>query len=177
MAVIVPFEGRLPRIAPSAFIAETAVLVGDVEVGEGASIWFGAVLRGDLGPIRIGARSNVQDNCVIHSETSGGTILESDVTVGHGAVLHDCKIGRGTLIGIKSTVLDRAQIGEEVLIAAGSVVLAGFIAPDRTLVAGVPAIVKKTLEGEAAKWVARAADDYTTLIKRYADLFSSRHTT
>ncbi len=167
MAVIVPFEGRLPRIAASAFIAQTAVLVGDVEIGEGASVWFGAVLRGDLGPIKIGARSNVQDNCVIHSETAEGTVLGEDVTIGHGAVLHDCRIGRGSLVGIKATVLDHAQIGEEVLIAAGSVVLAGFVAPDRSLVAGIPAVVKRTLEGDAASWVARAADDYTALQQRY----------
>src|SRR6186713_1833526 len=100
MAMLVEFEGRRPRVAKSAFLAPTAVLLGDVQVAENASIWFGAVLRADLAPIRIGSSSNIQDNVVIHADSTEGTFLEERVTVGHGAILHDCWIGKDSLIGI-----------------------------------------------------------------------------
>jgi carbonic anhydrase/acetyltransferase-like protein (isoleucine patch superfamily) len=100
MAMLVEFEGRRPRVAKSAFLAPTAVLLADVQVGENASIWFGAVLRADLAPIRIGSSSNIQDNVVIHADSTEGTFLEERVTVGHGAILHDCWIGKDSLIGI-----------------------------------------------------------------------------
>lgn len=168
MAVIIEFEGRRPRIAASAFVAPTAVLLGDVEVGENASIWFGAVLRADLAPIRIGAGSNVQDNVVIHAETEQGTVLAERVTVGHGAILHDCSIGKDTIIGMGAILLDRSRIGAGCLVGAGSVVKEGFEVPDGMLAVGNPATNKKVLEGRAAEWVARGADDYLQLIKRYA---------
>lgn len=168
MAVLVEFEGKRPRIAASAFVAPTAVLLGDVEVGENASIWFGAVLRGDLAPIRIGPGCNVQDNVVIHSETEQGTVLQERVTVGHGAILHDCWIGKDTLIGMGAILLDRSHIGSGCLVGAGSVVKERFEVPDGTLAVGNPATNKKKLEGNAAEWVARGADDYLHLIKRYA---------
>ena len=117
MAVLIEFEGLSPKVAESAIIAPTAVLLGDVEIGEGASIWFGAVLRGDMGPIRVGAESNVQDNVVVHAETETGTVLEERVTVGHGAILHDCWIGRSSLIGMGAVVLDGARVGPESIIA------------------------------------------------------------
>ena len=168
MPVLVEFEGKRPRIAATAFIAPTAVLIGDVEVAENASIWFGAVLRGDLAPIRVGPGCNIQDNVVVHSETENGTVLEERVTVGHGAILHDCWIGKNTLIGMGAVLLDRSHIGSGCLIAAGSVVKERFEVPDGMLVAGNPAVTKKKLEGNAAEWVARGADDYLHLIKRYA---------
>lgn len=168
MAVIVEFEGRRPRIAESAFVAPTAVLLGDVEVGENASIWFGAVLRADFAPIRIGPGCNVQDNVVIHAETEQGTVLEDRVTVGHGAILHDCWIGKGALIGMGAILLDRSRVGSRSLVGAGSVLKEGFVVPDGTLAIGNPAVNKKALEGKATEWVARGADDYLQLIKRYA---------
>lgn len=167
MAVLIEFEGRRPKVADSAFVAPTAVLLGDVEVAEGASIWFGAVLRGDLGPIRIGADSNVQDNAVIHAETADGTVLEERVTIGHGAILHDCWIGRSTIIGMGAIVLDGARVGPEAVVGAGSVVREGFEVPARTLAVGTPAVNKKVLEGNAADWVDRGAQDYIDLLKRY----------
>ena len=167
MAVIESFEGRTPKIAATAFVASTAVLVGDVEIGAGASIWFGAVLRADLGPIRIGAGSNIQDNVVIHAETSNGTRLEERVTVGHGAILHDCRVGRASVIGMGAVLLDGSRIGPESVVAAGSVVREGFEVPTRTLAAGAPATIKKPLEGAAADWIERGAEDYIELVKRY----------
>jgi carbonic anhydrase/acetyltransferase-like protein (isoleucine patch superfamily) len=169
MAVLIEFEGNRPRIASSAFVAHTAVLLGDVEVAENASIWFGAVLRGDFGPIRIGPGCNVQDNVVIHAETGQGTMLQERVTVGHGAILHDCWIGKDSLIGMGAILLDRSRIGTGSLVGAGSVVKERFEVPDGTLAVGNPAINKKKLEGNSADWVARGADDYLRLIKRYAD--------
>jgi carbonic anhydrase/acetyltransferase-like protein (isoleucine patch superfamily) len=168
MAVLVEFEGRRPQIAASAFVAPTAVLVGDVNVEANASIWFGAVLRADLAPIRIGPGCNVQDNVVIHAETEQGTVLDERVTVGHGAILHDCRIRKDSLIGMGAILLDRSHIGSGCLVGAGSVVKERFEVPDGMLVVGNPAIIKKKLEGTAAEWVARGADDYLHLIKRYA---------
>ena len=113
MAMLIEFEGIRPTVADTAFLAPTAVLIGDVHVAGGASIWFGAVLRGDFGPIRIGADANVQDNVVIHAETGNGTVLEDRVTIGHGAILHDCWIGAASLIGMSAVVLDGARVGPE----------------------------------------------------------------
>jgi carbonic anhydrase/acetyltransferase-like protein (isoleucine patch superfamily) len=167
MAMLVEFEGITPTVAETAFLAPTAVLVGDVQIAAGASIWFGAVLRGDLGPIRIGADANVQDNVVIHAETGNGTVLEDRVTIGHGAILHDCWIGRASLVGMNAIVLDGARVGPEAIVAAGSVVREGFEVPSRTLAAGAPAVIKRSLEGEAARWIERGAQDYIDLVQRY----------
>jgi carbonic anhydrase/acetyltransferase-like protein (isoleucine patch superfamily) len=167
MPTLICFEGRSPQIAATAFIAPTAVLIGNVVVGEGASILFGAVLRGDLGPIRIGAESNVQDNTVIHAETEQGTVLEERVTVGHNAILHDCWLERGCVIGMGAILLQRTRVGREAMVGAGSVVREGFEIPGRMLAVGAPAIIKKPLEGNAAQWITRAADDYIGLRQRY----------
>ncbi len=167
MAMLIEFEGIQPTVADTAFLAPTAVLVGDVHVAGGASIWFGAVLRGDFGPIRIGADANVQDNVVIHAETGNGTVLEDRVTIGHGAILHDCWIGAASLIGMSAVVLDGARVGPEAIVAAGSVVREGFEIPARTLAAGTPAAIKKALEGEAARWIERGAQYYIDLVARY----------
>ena len=160
MAMLIEFEGISPIVAESAFLAPPAVLVGDVQVGEGSSIWFGAVLRGDLGPIRVGAD-------VIHAETERGTVLEDRTTIGHGAILHDCWIGASSLIGMGAVVLDGARVGPEAIVAASSVVREGFKVPARMLAAGAPATNKKALEGEAARWIERGAEDNVKLVERY----------
>src|SRR5579864_5559198 len=168
-ARIIEYNGKRPKIDPSAFIAPTAVLIGDVEVGAESSIWFGAVLRGDNGPIRIGARTSIQDNAVIHVSEHGQTIVEDDVTVGHCAVMEDCRIKRFALIGSNAVVLGGATVGERSLIAAGSVVGERAQIPDDVLAAGAPAKVKKQLEGEAAKWIEISADEYVKLSRRYIE--------
>jgi carbonic anhydrase/acetyltransferase-like protein (isoleucine patch superfamily) len=168
MAIIVPFEGRSPRIAPSAFLAENATLVGDVEIGENTSIWFGAVLRADFGPIRIGANCNIQDNVVAHPEDhETGLVLEDDITVGHSAILHGSRVGKGCLIGMGAILLSGSVIGPGSLVAAGSVVRENSSIPPGYLVAGNPAEAKKTPEGRAARWVAHAASDYAALARKY----------
>jgi carbonic anhydrase/acetyltransferase-like protein (isoleucine patch superfamily) len=167
--MIIEYRGRKPRIHPTAFIAPTAVLIGDVEVGEESSIWFGAVLRGDNGPIRIGARTSIQDNAVLHVSEHGQTIVDDDVTVGHCAVMEDCHIKRRALIGSNAVVLGGAIIGERSLVAAGSVVGERTEIPDGVLAAGSPAKVKKPLDGEAAMWIEISAEEYVKLSRSYRE--------
>jgi len=166
--MIIEYKGHRPKISPKAFIAPTAVLIGDVTVGDEASIWFGAVLRSDQNenPIVVGARTSVQDTCVIHSGEAP-VILEEDVTVGHGAIMEGCVIRRGAIIGINVTVLDNAEIGEESLIAAGSVVMPRTKIPPRVLAAGSPAQVKKELGGEALHWIEMGSSTYINLCRSY----------
>jgi carbonic anhydrase/acetyltransferase-like protein (isoleucine patch superfamily) len=165
--MIIEYRGKVPQIGASAFVAPTAVLIGDVQVGEGSSIWFGAVLRGDNGPIRIGARTSVQDNAVVHVSEGGSTVVGDDVTVGHGAVMEDCTIERYALIGSNATLLNGCTIGEGTLIAAGSVVAQKASIPPRVVAAGSPAVVKKAVEGEAASWIEVAAKEYVELSRLY----------
>ncbi|WP_019121895.1 gamma carbonic anhydrase family protein [Brevibacillus massiliensis] len=164
--MILEYNGKKPKIAKSAFIAPSASIIGDVTIGEGASIWFGAVLRGDCGPIVVGARTSVQDNCVIHM-TDGGTYIAEDVTVGHGAVLHNCRIGRSSVIGMNAVVLDNTEIGEESVVAAGSIVTANQTFPPRILLAGNPAVKKKEIEGNSLWWVKESSKSYQELKEQY----------
>ena len=169
MAILLPFGGVNPTIHPTAWIAPNATVIGNVVVEEEATVWFGAVLRGDDPErvIRIGARTSVQDNCVVHVSTEGPTLLGMGVTVGHGAVLESCTIGDGALIGMNAVVLQRARIGEGALVAAGSVVGAGSEIPPRSLAAGAPARVRKSLEGDSWDWIARGAEHYVELGRHY----------
>ncbi len=165
MTHIISHKSKTPIIAEGVFIAPTAVVIGNVEIGEGASIWYGAVLRGDHGRIVIGRGSNVQDNATLHAPEGGETIIKDDVTIGHGAVLEGCVIENGALVGIKAVVLHGARVGEHSMIAAGSVVTENMIVPPRSLAAGVPAQVKKTLDGSSAEWVTMAAAKYRELAR------------
>lgn len=169
MAHIIPFGGETPRVHPTAWVAPTATLIGRVVVEEHASIWFGAVLRGDDPDheIRIGARTSVQDNCVVHVSARGPTLIGPEVTIGHGAVLESCTVERGALIGMNAVVLQGATVGEQALIAAGAVVAAGATIRARHLAAGAPAREKKELEGESLGWVLNSAEHYVELGSRY----------
>lgn len=165
--MIIEYRGKRPRVDPSAFVAPTAVLIGDVEVGPEASVWFGAVLRADNGPIRVGARTSIQDNAVVHVSEHGATLIGDDVTVGHAAVMEDCDIKRYALIGSNSTLLNGCTIGEGALIAAGSVVGQRAEIPPGVVAAGAPAKVKKTIDGEAATWIRISAGEYVKLSRSY----------
>jgi carbonic anhydrase/acetyltransferase-like protein (isoleucine patch superfamily) len=167
--MIISHRGRTPQIAPGVFLAPTAVIIGDVEIGAEASIWFGAVLRGDHGRIVIGRGSNVQDNVTVHAPHDGQTVLEENVTVGHGAVLEGCIVRRGALIGINAVVLHGAEIGEAALVAAGCVVPEGMRVPPATLAAGVPARIKKQIKGSSSNWVEMAALAYRRLAREYME--------
>lgn len=170
-ATIISFGGKSPEIHPTAFVAPTAVLIGDVSVGEDSSIWFGAVLRGDDPDhgIVVGQRTSVQDNCVVHVGRWGPTVIGADVTVGHGAKFESCTIGDRTVVGMNAVILQGAEVGEECLLAANTVVLEGREIPARSLVAGVPGVVKKTLEGSAAEWIEGGGEHYVRLSRQYLD--------
>ena len=165
--MLIPFRGKRPRVDPSAFVAPTAVLIGDVEIGAESSVWFGAVLRADNGPIRVGDRASIQDNAVVHVSEHGATLIGDDVTIGHAAVMEDCDIKPHALIGSNATLLNGCTIGEGALIAAGSVVGERAEIPPRVLAAGAPAKVKKNLEGEAATWIEISAAEYVKLSRAY----------
>lgn len=176
MSTILPFNGVHPRIHATAFVAPTAVVIGNVVIEEEASIWFGAVLRGDdpNHEIRIGARTSVQDNCVVHVSAQGPTVIGPEVTVGHGAVLESCVVGRGALIGMNAVVLQGGTVGEGALIAAGAVVGAGADIPARHLAAGTPARVKKELQGESLRWIETSAGHYVELSRAYLEQGTGR---
>jgi carbonic anhydrase/acetyltransferase-like protein (isoleucine patch superfamily) len=167
MATVIELEGKVPQVAGDAFVAPTAVLIGDVTVHAGASIWFGAVLRGDNSAIVIGPGSNVQDNCVIHCAEDLPTLVGENVTIGHMAMLEGCEIGDGALVGMGAIVLQRAKVGSRALIAAGAVVGEGMEIPGGVLAAGVPARVKKELAGSSQRWVETAALEYQAKRLRY----------
>lgn len=144
--MIKSFNDKHPKIHSTAFIADDAIIIGDVDIGENASVWFGSVLRGDVNFIRIGDRTNIQDGTVVHvSSKDHPTILENDITVGHRVTLHGCYIETGCLIGIGSILLDGVRVGKNSLVAAGSLLTPGTIIPPRSMVMGSPAKVKREL--------------------------------
>ncbi|MFZ5597719.1 MAG: gamma carbonic anhydrase family protein [Bacillota bacterium] len=166
---LIEFEGKKPDIAPGVFVAPTAVIIGDVTVGEGSSIWYGAVLRADFGKIIIGKNTSIQDNAVIHMTPGGETKIGDNVTIAHGAVLHTATVGDGAVVGMNAVLLDNCVVGEQSMIAAGSVVSSGAGIPARHLAAGSPAVPKKEISGEALNWVTASSVAYTHLAGKYMD--------
>ena len=166
--MIRPFRGVQPQIPESAYVDVSAQVIGDVHLGEQASVWCNAVLRGDMFYIRIGDRSNIQDNCTVHTRTgSHPTILEDEVTVGHSVTLHGCYVEHGALIGIGSIVLDDARVGAQSLVAAGSLISPGTVIPPRSLVMGVPARVKRPLTEEEVEGLNAFWQNYVNYIPHY----------
>lgn len=168
--MILPFKQKVPKIHETAFVAGDAVIIGDVEIGENASIWFGSILRGDVNYIKIGGRTNIQDASVIHvSSKEHPTILEEQITVGHRVTLHGCYVERGCLIGIGSIILDGARVGENTLVAAGSLVTPGTHIPPGSLVMGAPARVKRSLTPEEVAGLETSWKNYVNLFEAYRD--------
>lgn len=159
------FKGKKPHIHTSAFVSETAYIVGDVEIGENANIWPGAVIRGDFARITIGANTSIEDNCVLHSATD--LAIGNNTIVGHGAVIHCRKIGNNVLIGNNATVLDDAEIGDFCIVAAGSVVVPETKLPAETLVMGVPAKVKGKLSEQQKEYITSSPAYYIKLAGEY----------
>jgi carbonic anhydrase/acetyltransferase-like protein (isoleucine patch superfamily) len=163
--------GHRPKVDPDAYIAPTAVLIGEVEVEAGASVWFGAVLRADEAAIRVGPGANIQDNAVIHCAENLPTVIEKDVTIGHSAQLEGCVVEEGALVGMGATMLQGSRLGAGSMLAAGAVLGEGAEIPPGHLAAGVPAVVKKQLAGSSRNWVASSARHYKDRAVRYrADL-------
>jgi carbonic anhydrase/acetyltransferase-like protein (isoleucine patch superfamily) len=161
--MLIALRDRSPVVAESAWVAPSAVLVGSVHIGEGASVFYGAVLRAENEAITVGPRSNVQDNCVFHVDEGHPVALGEGVTVGHGAIIHGAAIGNSVLVGMGATVMNGADIGDEVLIAAGAVVTEGTVVPPRSLVAGVPAKVRRGLTAAEIEQVRDSAGIYEGL--------------
>ena len=168
-------SGVWPRIAEDAFIAPTAVIVGDVTIESGATIWFGAVLRGDVAPIRIGARSNVQDGCVLHTDAGAPATIGVECTLGHGAIVHGATIGDGTLVGMRATVLNHAVVGAGCLIAAATLIPEGKqIAPGQ-LVMGIPGkAIRAVTEAEQAR-IRDGVAHYLAYAREYAAALANVH--
>ena len=165
--MIYELDGVRPQIDPTAWIAPTAVLIGNVIVGARANIWFGAVLRGDNEPIVVGPDSNIQDGSVLHTDMGYPLTLVKDVTVGHQAMLHGCTIGEGSLIGIQAVVLNGAKIGKNCLVGAGALVTEGKEFPDNSLIIGSPAKVARTLTDEQVAALKQSADSYSARAAYY----------
>jgi carbonic anhydrase/acetyltransferase-like protein (isoleucine patch superfamily) len=167
MATIVELDGVAPTIGAGVFLAPTAVVVGDVRIGDRSNVWFGAVLRGDTSHIEIGAECSIQDNVVIHCASDLPTIVGDGVTIGHGALLEGCVVEDEALIGMGAIVLQRARVGSGAMVAAGAVVPERAEVAPGVLSAGVPAREKKELSGSALQWTRRAAAEYQQYSKRY----------
>lgn len=163
------FKGKTPRVHPTAFVAPTAVLVGDVTLHEHASVWFGTVLRADMDRIEIGARSNVQDNSTIHTDENEPTIVGEDVTIGHNALVHSSVIENNVLIGQASVLVGGCVIGTGSIIGAGAVVRENMAVPPHSLVVGVPGKVVREAKPEDERWTVRAAEHYVELGGWYRD--------
>jgi carbonic anhydrase/acetyltransferase-like protein (isoleucine patch superfamily) len=166
--LILPFNGIRPRLGERVFLAQNASVIGDVTLGDDASVWFGTVVRGDVHHIRIGARTNIQDNCVVHvTNDRWPTLIEDDVTIGHGVIAHGCIVRRGCLLGMGSRILDGAEIGEYSLVGAGALVTEGSKFPPRSLVIGFPARVKRELTDEEVERLRQSARSYVEYKEQY----------
>jgi carbonic anhydrase/acetyltransferase-like protein (isoleucine patch superfamily) len=167
-ASIRTFAGKRPVIGRGVFLAETCAVIGDVEIGEETSIWYGTVIRGDVMPIRIGARTSIQDNTVVHVTSDRfGTTIGSDCTVGHGAIIHACIVEDFCLIGMGSVILDGARIGRGSLVGAGALVTPGTDIPPESLVIGSPAKVKRPINEKEREQIRYGAAHYVDLTRRY----------
>ncbi|HXE95497.1 MAG TPA: gamma carbonic anhydrase family protein [Dongiaceae bacterium] len=174
--MIKAFHGIHPAIDPTAFIAETAVIVGDVEIGAQSSIWYNCVVRGDVNYIRIGVRSNVQDLSMLHvthkkheDDPGAPLIIGDDVTIGHGVTLHGCTLQSGCFIGMQAIIMDHAVVGEGALVGARSLVTEGTVIPPRTLWVGAPARYKRDLTPDETAWLGKSADNYVKYAQQYLD--------
>lgn len=166
--LILPFRNVLPRIAPGAYVANTAVVIGDVEIGPEASIWFGTVVRGDVHKIRIGARSNIQDNSTVHvTEGKFGTTVGADVLIGHGCIIHGCTIEDGAFVGMGSTVLDGARVESGAMVGAGSLVTPGKVVKSGELWSGRPAKMMRPLTDQDREAMRYGVTHYIEVAKAY----------
>jgi len=159
-----PFRGVSPRVHPSCFVEDSAQVVGDVELGEDASVWFNAVLRGDVNPIRIGRRTNIQDLSLVHVTTQKhATHVGDDCTVGHHVILHGCLVGNRVLVGMGATLMDGVEVGDECIIGAGALLTPGTKVPPSSLVVGSPGKVKRPITEEERAFLRKSAEGYVHL--------------
>lgn len=177
MSVVLPYGDKSPSLSESAFIAPNTSIIGDVVVADEASIWFGSTLRGDVMPIRIGARTSIQDGSVVHATDGWApTIVGEDCVVGHGVILHGCTVGNRVLVGMGAIILDEVEIGDDVLIAAGSLVTARTKIPSGSLVMGSPAKVRRDLTPEERASILEGAAHYVKKSKDYLVIMAAQST-
>ncbi|AKU15418.1 gamma carbonic anhydrase family protein [Luteipulveratus mongoliensis] len=165
----IEIEGKRPQVHASAWVAPNAVIAGDVTIGEEVGIWYGAVVRGDIESIEVGARTNIQDNCVLHADPGSPLVIGTRVSVGHNATLHGCTIGDDVLVGMGSRVLNGATVGAGSLIAAGAVIPEGADIPPGSMVAGVPGKVRRELTKDEQAGIAFNGDVYVDLMGQHAN--------
>ncbi|MDG6995694.1 MAG: gamma carbonic anhydrase family protein [Nitrososphaerota archaeon] len=171
---ILSYRGVYPRISQDCFIAENSTLVGDVIVSEGSSVWFGASLRAEAAHIRIGKRTNIQDNCTVHTDIGFPSEIGNGVTVGHGAILHGTMVGSNCLIGMGAILLNGSKVGNNCLVGAGALVPQGASIPDGSLVVGSPAVPKRKLNDEEVKKLSENADHYCNFRAEYLAMSKSK---
>jgi carbonic anhydrase/acetyltransferase-like protein (isoleucine patch superfamily) len=165
---ILPFKNKVPKINPDCFIAHNSTIIGDVEIDSQSSIWFGTVIRGDVFNIRIGCKTNIQDNSVVHVTTNKyPTLIGNQVTIGHSVTLHGCTIDDNVLVGIGSIIMDKTEIGEWSIIAAGSVVKPGTKIPSGKLWGGLPAKEIRNIDEKEIEWIKELSRNYIDLSKEY----------
>ena len=170
MALIKPYRGILPKIHPSVYLSENVCVIGDVEIGEDSSVWFGAVVRGDVNYIRIGRRTNIQDNSVVHvTHETAPTIVGDDVTVGHRVILHGCVLANRILVGMGAILMDGVEVEDDVIIGAGALVTQNKKIPSGVLVAGVPAKIIRDLKDEEIKMIRESARNYVEYKNSYLE--------
>jgi carbonic anhydrase/acetyltransferase-like protein (isoleucine patch superfamily) len=175
--IIEPYKGKTPELAPNVFVAPGAVIVGDVTIGEGSSIWYNTVVRGDVGHVTIGKNTNIQDLCMLHMTTDvSDLIIGDEVTVGHRVVLHGCTVQDRCLIGMGAVILDNAVIGRGSVVASGAVVTEKAVIPPNSLVVGMPAKVKKTLAEAESSLSSRIASHYLELAREHKTLLENGKT-
>ncbi|MEW9050478.1 MAG: gamma carbonic anhydrase family protein [Neobacillus sp.] len=166
----IPYKGISPAIHESVFVAPGAYLIGDVRIGEGSTVWFNAVLRGDDGPIMIGKRCSIQDNSTIHLFEGFPVEIADDVTIGHNVILHGCKIGRSSIIGMGSTLLDNVEVGEECIIGANTLLSGGIKIPPRSLVLGSPGRVVRELTDKDLQMLKMSSEHYVQKGKEFKEI-------
>uniref|UniRef100_A0A7V4E3T2 Gamma carbonic anhydrase family protein n=1 Tax=candidate division WOR-3 bacterium TaxID=2052148 RepID=A0A7V4E3T2_UNCW3 len=165
--MIKEFLNKKPKIDDSVYISKGAIIIGDVEIGKGSSVWFGTIIRGDTEKIKIGEYTNLQDYVVVHTDKSFLLEIGNYVTVGHRAIIHGCKINDYVMIGMGAIILNGAVINKNVIVAAGSVVKENFVVPENTLVAGIPAEIKRELSEKDIQMIKKASEHYYQLAKIY----------
>ncbi len=167
---VYPYNGKYPVIGSGCYIAPTATLIGDVTIGDGASVWFGCVLRGDVAPVRVGKRSNIQDNTVIHGEAGWPTVIGDDVTVGHSAIIHAATIADRVLVGMGAVLLSRCVVGEDTIVGARALVTEGVHIPARSLALGMPARVVRPLTADELARIIESARHYVEYAGQYLSI-------
>jgi carbonic anhydrase/acetyltransferase-like protein (isoleucine patch superfamily) len=170
MVMRIPYNGTSPTVDDSVFVAPGAYLIGDVRIGKDSTVWFNAVLRGDDGPIIVGERCSIQDNSTIHLYEGFPVIIEDDVTVGHNVILHGCKIGKRSVIGMGSTLLDNVEVGEECIIGANTLLAGGIKIPPRSLVLGSPGKVVRELNEKDLQMLQMSSEHYVQKGKEFREI-------